>query len=198
MSLWAAIGSITNVWWCLAFCDAEMHLVYRPMEMNKRRCYSMPPRRTCGSCGLAVAFTRHVWPITLWLRNPLWAHSSAAISGSYRLNKGLGGGRMSSRPGRSCHHRSCRSWCWRWNRIWLSHSLGVSQSNAFEATLWVRHLRLCPLGGDGTLCPLGGLRNPLWAPHSWRLVDFGMPILALRLLPRFHLLSAWTHLRGGV
>ena len=36
------------------------------------------------------------------------------------------------------------------------------------------------------------------APHSWRLVDFGMPILALRLLPRFHLLSAWTHLRGGV
>ena len=86
----------------------------------------------------------------------------------------------------------------RWNRIWLSHSLGVSQSNAFEATLWVRHLRLCPLGGDGTLCPLGGLRNPLWAPHSWRLVDFGMPILALRLLPRFHLLSAWTHLRGGV
>ena len=49
----------------------------------------------------------------------------------------------------------------------------------------------------GTLCPLGGLRNPLWAPHSWRLVDFGMPILALRLLPRFHLLSAWTHLRGG-
>ena len=50
----------------------------------------------------------------------------------------------------------------------------------------------------GTLCPLGGLRNPLWAPHSWRLVDFGMPILALRLLPRFHLLSAWTHLRGGV
>ena len=99
---------------------------------------------------------------------------------------------------RSCHHRSCRSWCWRWNRIWLSHSLGVSQSNAFEATLWVRHLRLCPLGGDGTLCPLGGLRNPLWAPHSWRLVDFGMPILALRLLPRFHLLSAWTHLRGGV
>ena len=76
---------------------------------------------------------------------------------------------------RSCHHRSCRSWCWRWNRIWLSHSLGLSQSNAFEATLWVRHLRLCPLGGDGTLCPLGGLRNPLWAPQSWRLIDFGMP-----------------------
>ena len=57
----------------------------------------------------------------------------------------------------------------RWNRIWLSHSLGVSQSNAFEATLWVRHLRLCPLGGDGTLCPLGGLRNPLWAPHAFGL-----------------------------
>ena len=35
-------------------------------------------------------------------------------------------------------------------------------------------------------------------PILGRLVDFGMPILALRLLPRFHLLSAWTHLRGGV
>ena len=63
---------------------------------------------------------------------------------------------------------------------------------------WARSLFRRQFTRNGTLCPLGGLRNPLWAPHSWRLVDFGMPILALRLLPRFHLLSAWTHLRGGV
>ena len=53
---------------------------------------------------------------------------------------------------------------------------------------WARSLFRRQFTRNGTLCPLGGLRNPLWAPHSWRLVDFGMPILALRLLPRFHLL----------
>ena len=37
--------------------------IWSILEMNKRRCYSMPPLCTCGiiSCGLAV----HVWPITL-------------------------------------------------------------------------------------------------------------------------------------
>ena len=54
-----------------------------------------------------------------------------------------------------------RSWCWHRHRLWLSNSLGVSQSITFEATLWLRHLRLCPLGGDGPLCPLGGILNPL-------------------------------------
>ena len=49
------------------------------------------------------------------------------------------------------------------HRVWLSHSLGVSQPIAFETTLWIRHLRLCPLGGHGTLCSFGGVLNPLWA-----------------------------------
>ena len=84
---------------------------------------------------------------------------------------------------RSCHHRSCRSWCRHWNRFWLSHSLGVSQSNAFEATLWVRHLRLCPLRGDGTLCPLGGIRNPLcvlvFRKCISKRIHLGTPILRL-------------------
>ena len=64
---------------------------------------------------------------------------------------------------RSCHHRSCRCWCRHRHRVWLSHSRGGSQPIAFETTLWIRHLRLCPLGGHGTLCSFGGVLNPLWA-----------------------------------
>ena len=44
---------------------------------------------------------------------------------------------------RSCHHRSCRSWCWRWNRIWLSHSAGVNIVDAlpFAVLLMVHDMR---------------------------------------------------------
>ena len=44
----------------------------------------------------------------------------------------------------------------------------IHQPIAFETTLWIRHLRLCPLGGHGTLCSFGGVLNPLWAPHLYR------------------------------
>ena len=38
-----------------------------------------------------------------------------------------------------------------------SRQFDHSRSASFD----LRHLRLCPLGGDGTLCPLGGILNPL-------------------------------------
>ena len=63
------------------------------------------------------------------------------------------------------------------HRVWLSHSLGVSQPIAFETTLWIRHLRLCPLGGHGTLCSFGGVLNPLWANRVCGVLGIKMTLL---------------------
>ena len=67
------------------------------------------------------------------------------------------------------------------HRVWLSHSLPsvCRPPIAFETTLWIRHLRLCPLGGHGTLCSFGGVLNPLWANrvcgvHGLSLHTFGV------------------------
>ena len=48
--------------------------------------------------------------------------------------------------------------------LWSGRTLATLRHFPFEATLWLRHLRLCPFRGDGTLCPLGGILNPL-CPH---------------------------------
>ena len=51
--------------------------------------------------------------------------------------------------------------------FWADALIGHHAPRVVNTAGWARSLFRRQFTRNGTLCPLGGLRNPLWAPHSW-------------------------------